>query len=430
VIQKMTPVGAAVLLVLMVPTPAHAATELRRMSQAPSGEQANGESGRVTISRTGGLVAFDSYASNLVAGDTNGDSDIFLYDVAADELELLTHDRSGGPTNGSSGLPDMSANGRYVAFVSRATDLVKGDDNGVLDVFVLDSKTGTTEIVSARKSGVLGNKDSTSPRISSNGRYVAFDSHSTNLSRLRDRNHRTDVFIHDRVKGTTNRVSVGSHGEEGNDHSFVEGVSSDGRRVAFISFADNLVPNDTNGFGDAFVYDREARKTIRASVSSDEKQSATGGFPTDLSADGRYVLFIAESPLVPDDTNEVDDVFMRDLRTGTTRRISVASDGAQANSYSHNDAQFNADGCLVAFVSHASNLDSGDSNNQNDIFIRDRCSSETTRVNVKADGTQADGGSRAPQISADGSHVAFISEATNLDGPDTNELEDAFLAIR
>jgi Tol biopolymer transport system component len=211
----------------------------------------------------------------------------------------------------------------------------------------------------------------------------------------------------------------------------VSGVSDDGTRVAFTSFADNLVPRDKNEFGDAFVYDRKTHKTTRASVSSDEKQGAQGGIATDLSSDGRYVVFYAAGHnLVPNDTNHSEDVFVRDLDAGTTERVSVASGGVQANSYSHNEAQINPNGCLITFDSGASNLVPNDTNSRNDVFVRDRCNDETTRVSVTTEGTQGNANSTLPHISADGSRVAFVTEASTLGGPDDNQADDVFLATR
>lgn len=404
---------------------------LRRVSEAPDGSQANGGSGGGTLSGDGSLVAFASDASNLVPRDSNGNGDVFLYHAGSRKIELLTRDRHGGPTNGYSSAPDISASGRFVAFASSATDLVKGDDNKASDIFVLDRRSGDIEVVSVRNNGRLGDRDSDTPRISPNGRYVAFNSKARNLSRLPDRNKKTDVFVHDRKTGKTNRVSVSSSGEESNDHSFVVGVSNDGTRVGFLSFADNLTPKDANGGGgDAFVYDRSKQRTILASVSSEEKQSSDSGIATDLSSDGRYVVFYSTGEkLVPDDTNEESDVFLRDLETGTTERVSVASGGEQANSYSHNEAQIDASGCLITFDSAASNL-VPDDNADIDIFVRDRCNDETTRMSVRPDGTEENGYSFRPDIAPDGSAVTFGTEATNLGGEDTNEADDVFLAIR
>jgi Tol biopolymer transport system component len=343
----------------------------------------------------------------------------------------VSRDRFGGPANDGSGSADISANGRFVTFASSASDLVEGDDNEAADVFVRDLETGTNEMVSVTRDGEPGNRHSGSPRISPNGRFVAFDSRARNLSRIPDTNRKGDVFIHDRKSGTTNRVSVTSKGRQADDNSYVAGVSNDGTRVAFVSFADNLVPDDTNEVGDAFVYDRKTQKLVRASVSSREKESFEGGIATDLSPDGRYAVFYSwGDDLVPGDSNESSDVFVRDLRTGKTTRISLADDESQANNYSHNEARISADGCLVTFDSGASNLVEGDTNDHNDIFVRDRCNNTTTILSQTPEGTPANADSARPRISADGTHIVFASEATNLAGPDENESEDVFLATR
>lgn len=423
--------GALALFVSSIGPATAEPSSLRRISEAPDGGQANGASWDVSLSDDGSLAVFTSEASNLTAEEGDEWTDVFLYRAESESLELVVRDRDGGTPNSSSGSPDISANGRYVAFVSTASDLVEGDDNGTVDVFVRDLVTGENELVSLNRNGEPGNRYSVSPKISSSGRYVAFDSKATNLSRFPDTNRKTDVFVHDRKAGTTNRVSVSSKGRQGDGNSYVAGVSDDGSRVAFVSFADNLVPGDTNEVGDAFVYDRDTKKLVRTSVSSKEKETFEGGIATDLSADGRYAVFYSMGEdLVRGDTNESSDVFIRDLRKGTTIRVSVANDESQANNYSHNEAQISADGCLVTFDSGASNLVDGDANNHNDVFVRDRCHGTTRRLSATPDGTEANADSARPRISADGSHVAFTSEATNLDGPDTNEVEDVFLATR
>jgi Tol biopolymer transport system component len=208
------------------------------------------------------------------------------------------------------------------------------------------------------------------PAISTNGRFVAFQSEANDLVPGRT-NIIDDIFVHDRQTHTTRRVSISSTGVLANDGSFNAAISGDGRFVAFNSSATNLVADDTNGAPDSFVRDRLNGTTERVSVNSAEQQAnGSIGFGLAISADGRYVAFSSSATnLVVNDTNNCEDVFVRDRTLGTTIRVSVASNGTQANGCSFNPA-ISADGQHVAFESLASNLVTGDSNNRKDVFVR------------------------------------------------------------
>jgi Tol biopolymer transport system component len=321
---------------------------------------------------------------------------------------------SGKLGNGEASAGGISADGRYVAFTSRSSNLVAGDTNGQPDAFVRDLQSGVTERVSVSGSGMQGNFDSAASAISADGRYVVFDSNAFNLVR-RDLNDKRDVFVHDRRDGKTTLVSVSTKGRQGNGDSGSGVISGNGRYVAFVSHASNLVPRDTNHAPDVFVRDLKAGRTIRVDVSSRAKQANRGidGGPVALSANGRYVAFESNaSNLVPRDTNGVPDVFLRDLRTVRTTRVSVSSKGKQATDRLRNGSNapsISADGRYVAFASSAANLVAGDTNRRPDIFVRDRKLGKTIRVSLGANGAQADAESREPAISPDGQDIAFTS---------------------
>jgi Tol biopolymer transport system component len=401
---------------------------VQRVSVASDGTEGNDDSWWPSMSADGRYVAFQSRASNLVPGDTNGTWDVFVHDRMTGQTTRVSVASDGTEGNGVSGLPSISADGRYVAFVSAASNLVPGDTNGKFDVFVHDRVTGQTTRVSVASDGTEGNDDSWWPSISADGRYVAFSSLASNLV-PGDTNGTWDVFVHDRLTGQTTRVSVASDGTQGNNGSGDPSISADGRYVAFSSLASNLVPGDTNGTWDVFVHDRLTGQTTRVSVASDGTEgNGVSRRPPSISADGRYVAFYSEaSNLVPGDTNELVDVFVHDRLTGQTTRVSVASDGTQGNSYSQWPS-ISADGRYVAFMSWASNLVPGDTNEVQDIFVHDRMTGQTTRVSVASDGTEGNGDSWLPSISADGRYVAFASEASNLVSGDTNGKRDIFVA--
>ncbi|HUE30371.1 MAG TPA: hypothetical protein VMR79_05815, partial [Verrucomicrobiae bacterium] len=292
------------------------------------------------ISADGRFVAFDSAASNLVVGDTNGAADVFVHDRQAGTTERVSVASAGTQGNGSSGLigfafpPALSADGRFVAFVSLASNLVAGDTNASTDVFVRDRLTGTTERVSVASGGAGGNAGSLGSALSADGRFVAFQSDASNLV-AGDTNGVTDVFVRDRLTGMTERVSVASDETQGDGASTYPALSADGRFVAFQSDASNLVAGDTNGATDVFVRDRQTGTTERVSVASGggtQGNRNSGGFfafPA-LSADGRLVAFESDATnLVATDTNGATDVFVHDRLTGTTERVSVASGGSQ-----------------------------------------------------------------------------------------------------
>jgi Tol biopolymer transport system component len=276
---------------------------------------------------------------------------------------------AGAEGNNWSYYPSISADGRFVAFSSDASNLVAGDGNGTSDVFVRDRATGKTRRVSVSSAGAEGNNASYDPSISADGRFVAFHSDASNLV-AGDGNGTSDVFVRDRATGKTRRVSVSSAGAEGNGDSYASSISADGRFVAFHSNASNLVAGDGNGTSDIFVHDRATGKTRRVSVSSAGAQGNGASYNPSISADGRFVAFHSNaSNLVAGDGNGTTDVFVHDRATGKTRRVSVSSAGAEGNGASYNPS-ISADGRFVAFESSASNLVAGDGNGTSDIFVR------------------------------------------------------------
>jgi archaellum component FlaF (FlaF/FlaG flagellin family) len=424
--------AAPFLLLLFVGRPLSAAIT-ERVSVSSSGEQANSSSYPGCVSADGRFVTFTSQASNLMPGDTNGVYDVFVHDRLTGATERVSVSSAGEQGNEQSLGGPISADGRFVAFSSLATNLVPGDTNGAYDVFLHDHLTGATERVSVSSAGEEGNHESGGGSISADGRFVAFGSSASNLV-SGDTNDGWDAFVHDRLTGATERVSVSSAGEQGNNWTVGASISGDGRFVAFSSSASNLVPGDTNGVWDIFVHDRLTGATERVSVSSSGEQANAlcKGGPT--SEDGRYLVVQSiASDLVPGDTNDCVDIFVRDREMGTTERVSVASDGTQSNINSYS-ASISADGRCVAFNSYASNLVLGDNSGWCDVFVRDRGSGTTERVSVASDGTEGDNDSgtdlSGTSISADGRCVLFASVASNLVPGDTNSAWDIFVRDR
>ena len=336
---------------------------------------------------------------------------------------------SGVQANRAAEAVALSGEGRFVVFHSRASNLVPRDRNGKIDVFLRDRETRRTRRLSISPRGFGGNGHSTSPAVSTDGRIVVFDSSASNLV-ARDGNRKVDVFVRDRTAGTTARMSVSPSGGGANGPSFDPSLSADGRFVGFDSGATNLVRRDGNDMWDVFVRDRQTGTTRRVSVSSSGAPGNRDSWSAVLSADGRYVAFASLAfNLVRGDTNRQADIFVRDRATRRTTRVSVRSNGRQANGGSALPA-ISADGRYVAFRSVATNLVAGDTNGHADVFVHDRQTGRTRRVSVTPDGGQANGPSDAPALSADGNLVAFDSAASNLVASDTNAHRDVFVRDR
>jgi Tol biopolymer transport system component len=423
-----------------------------RISVGLYGNGANGSSEFAAISADSRFVAFYSDATNLVSGDTNGQVDVFVHDRVMGGITRASVVSDSTQANGYSRFPAISAGGRFVAFQSDATNLVSGDTNGQIDIFVHDGLTGDVTRVSVASDGTEGlDGSSLYPAISAGGRFVAFESYADNLV-ISDTNGYYDIFVHDRDTDddgvfdepghvNTVRVSVASDGTEADSISDSPSISADGRFVAFESYATNLVADDTNGRLDVFLHDRDTDgdgvfdepgevSTIRVSVASDGTEGNGYSLTPVISADGRYVAFESEADnLVPSDTNEYTDIFLRDWKYGVTTRVSVSSAGTEA--HWHSDApSISFNGRYVAFTSQAYDLDPVCRSDDWYVFVRDRLTGETSCVSLASDDTPAEESSWNPSISADGRFVAFGSDANNLVPGDNNESRDIFLRDR
>jgi Tol biopolymer transport system component len=396
-----------------------------------AGVQGNGRSQTPATSADGRLVAFGSIASNLVPGDTNGAADVFVRDRQLGVTTLVSVGVNNTQANGESFGPSISGDRRFVVFSSDASNLVPDDTNEAFDVFVRDLELGVTERISVGPGGVQADARSFRAEISTNGHFVTFTSQASNLV-PGDTNGRVDIFLYDRMRGATERISVSGDGTEANGDSVGSSLSADGRFVAFASSASNLVAGDTNNRNDVFVRDWMLGTTERVNVGSDGSQTQDNSIGWSISADGRFVGFGSQAPnLVPGDTNGVVDVFLRDRMLETTQRISVSSDGTQADQPSHAVPLINANGRIIGFSAQATNLVPNDTNAWFDMFVRDVTSGVTTRISVSSDGVEGNGESSTDSIgsgiSADGNLVTFTSAASNLVANDTNNTADVFL---
>ena len=398
-----------------------------------NGTSGNAASNGVAANSDGSVVAFYSDATDLIRGDTNQMRDVFVRDRSGQVTERVSVSSAGVPGNGPSHAtgfpPAIDADGRIVAFYSDATNLVPDDTNGQSDVFVRVRNAATTQRVSLSTGGAQGNGPSLNPSISGDGELVAFQSQASNFV-PNDNNGLADIFVRDRSRATTERVCGAI---EPNGSSFAPSISANGRFVAFTSAATNLVPTvpDKNDHLDIFVCDRATGAIDIASVSSDGTQGNGDSILPAISEDGRFVAFKSiASNLVPNDLNNLVDVFVRDREGQITERVSESFFGGDSNDVSF-PPSISYDGRFVAFGSAANNIVRADVNHLPSVFVRDRMFKLSLLVDVNARGEQANGGTPdvPPSVSGDGKQIGYVSFASNLVVvPDRNETSDVFIA--
>lgn len=413
------------------PVSAHATTLWVSVSDtgAPANADASGFS--IDVSATGRFIAYASSADNLVASDDNGQSDVFVHDRKTLRTTLVSLATDGTPGNGSSAHPAISANGRYVAFESLASDLIATDGNGSRDVFVRDRKNDVTTRVSVKSNGSEVSTNggfAIESAITPDGQYVAFSSTSQELV-SGDVGSTTDIFVHDRKNGKTRRISESASGDPADVNMGEPAFSANGRFVAFSGSATNMINNDNNGASDVFVYDRSKDKMRRVSIRSNGNESNLDSFGGELSASGRFVAFESKaSNLVKNDTDNYD-VFLHDRSTGKTTIESVRPNGNGSDSGSF-EASLSANGRELAFSSQSTNLVANDNNGDDDIFVRNLKIDKTRRVNLRPNGKECHGasfGSEQPELSAKGTWVGFVSDSTDLVPGDDDSVTDVFL---
>ena len=324
------------------------------LSKSSSGVLGNSNSYSPDISADGRYVVFSSSASNLVAGDNNGTFDIFLHDNQTGSTTLLSKSASGVPGNGSSQSPDISADGRYVVFSSNSSNLVVSDGNGQQDIFLCDTTTGIVNLVSATSAGVQGNGLSESPSISANGRYIAFVSQSSNFMAVDSNSGASDVFLRDTQSGVTTLISVSSDGVQGNSFSETPSISANGRYIAFMSQSSNFVSNDYGVDRDIFLRDTQTATTTLLSISSSgfHESGADSGSPS-ISADGLYVAFDSWQGIflaTDRNRNQAQDVFRTGTNIGSTGNhsptgsVSISGTAKQGQTLTANHTLVDADG--------------------------------------------------------------------------------------
>lgn len=371
-----------------------------------------------SISGNGNRVAFQSSSDDLVAGDDNEASDVFVRYMSGGFTRRVSVGQGGADSDGSSTSPSISANGRYVTFASGAENLVGNDGNGDSDIFRRDLRTGQTIRVSVGLDGVPAGRIVSTSSVSHDGTRVAFQVFVGGSG--------FEVYVRDIPAGTTTKVSTALGGGAANGISVNPTISASGRWVAFISAASNLVANDGNGFADVFRRDLATSRTVLVSrdASGGGANEGVFGGPPSISRSGRYIAYFSDATdMVSGDTNGEPDVFLRDVRTRTNVRVNVNSAGQQVigfGSFHIVRTDVSDDGRYVAFSSDSSGLASNDTNGQPDVFIHDVVAGTTTLVSVGTAGVAPNGFSIEPTMSDDGLFVAFSSDAPEVTASDTN----------
>ncbi len=401
--------------------------EPRRLSVDATGAQVDRGSTTPCFSADGRHVAYASSATDLVPGDGNGCDDIFVVELSTGMVERASLADGGGEANGGSNGPSLSADGRFVCFSSFATNLVVGDTNGQNDVYVRDCVAGTTTLVSRGLSGGAAQGSSFTARIAPDGRRVAFLSWAADLV-PGDANWTRDLYVHELATGATTRVQAPGLEPDGmSGGNFGPRWSEDGRFLAFASEATNLVPGDVNGRLDVFVLDLVAGTLALVSRQANMQQHGVDSDLADLSLDGRTLLVLsAAKSYANGDFNDALDLFAVDRATLAASCVSVGWEGATTTGgawvgSSSRDARF------VAFVSDSEKLVQGDINGQRDVFLVDRLAGGIERVNVSPVTGPSTGGVNFPAMHPDGDLVACVTGAIDLALGDTNDAWDVYL---
>ncbi len=370
-----------------------------------------------SLSASGRYVVFMSNATNLTGAAGNH---VYRHDRTTGATVLVSVAKNGSPSALGGFAASVSADGRFVAFASAGSDFVDGDTNGLVDIFLRDMNSGTTAMVSATQTGApadqgaLANNVAGKREISDDGRYVAFASSATNLVPTPS-NGKSQVYVKDMLTGLVTRASVDASGVAGNDHSGIPSLSGNGNVVAFRSEAANFSPLATSHSSQVFVRDLELATTTLASVTSTGTIfAAKPSTSPGLSFDGRFVVFETQAQLDPRDRDGAFtwDVFLRDRMLGTTVLASLTG-----NTFSGTDSRgpsISADGRWVGFHSIDDLFVSGDVNHTFDVFLYDRVSESVSLVSQNDAGQQANAASSGASVSSDGRFALFVSSASNL----------------
>ncbi|MEL7228481.1 MAG: hypothetical protein AAGK38_01040 [Pseudomonadota bacterium] len=384
-----------------------------------TGGRANADAVEPDISADGRLIVFESQASDYVAGDTNGLRDIFLHDTETGTTTIISKAADGTSNSAGGRHPEISADGQFIVFESSSNNLVDNDTNIKRDIFLHNRITGETTLVSKATDGTQGNGGSFSATISADGKFIAYSSDATNLV-ANDTNGSRDVFLYDVENGTTTLVGVDSNGNQASESDGAS-LSADGSLVSFLSFDSSLIPGESGFTGNVFVHNTNTGETNRASQSEAGTGTNSSSKQATLSNDGQFIVFESKAvTFLSDDPNEwatdaFTDVFRKDLSTGEIIQVSLQADGSHPGGTSEL-ADISGDGRYVVYNDAAGDVIPGDNNRTSDVLVLDTHTGQRALVSVASDGTQGDQFVVDSAISADGSRIVFTTRASNLDG--------------
>jgi Tol biopolymer transport system component len=399
-------------------------------STSDIGAKGNSTSCCPSVSADGTKVAFVSFATNLDPVDADANIlDVYVKDFTTGDITLASTSDTGVKGNDPSGIngPSLSADGTKVAFESEATNLDPADTDTIVDVYVKDLTTGDITLASTSDTGVKASDDSGDPSLSADGTKVAFSSGAANL----DPAHvlgSIDVYVKDLTTGDIALASTSDTGLDGNNLSAAPSLSADGNSVAFYSRATNLDPADTNTDDDAYVKNLSTGDIVLASTSDTGVKGNGSSIWPSLPADGNRVAFSSNATnLDPADTDTLADMYVKDLVTGDIVLASTSDTGVKGNAKSDQPPSLSADGTKVAFSSNATNLDPVDTGQPSDIYLKDLTTGDIALASTSDIGVEGNAGSNGASLSGDGTMVAFASVATNLDPADTDTISDVYV---
>ncbi len=405
-----------------------------RVSVSSSGAQANNSSYVPTVSADGRYSVFSSGASNLVAGDTavcdpsgsgrHNCNDIFIHDNTTGETTRISQALGGAQPNGDSTFPSISADGRFVLFESKASNLVPNDTNASSDIFLFDRTTSQITRVSVGSNGEQVAGSSAYAHMTPDARFITFVTAANNLI-PGNSSFKFNVYLYDRAAGTTTYVSHGQGGALANGHSSAASISADGEYLVFASNADNLVADDTNGMNDVFLYRRSTNTIARIASLGTTGLNLSDNCAV-ISADGSTIALASIAALLPADTNNQYDIYTYARQTGQLTLVSLADNGMPSTGGAAMP-QISADGTQVAFVSAANNLVDGDSDNRADVFLYTQASGNLKRITKTIDGAPLTSDVVTMALSANGRYIVYQTSASNVVANDTNNAYDIFL---
>lgn len=403
------------------------AFHVERASISSAGQQGDMFSVRPEVSGDGSKVAFISMSSNLASGVTMPGMSIYLREPGTHSTQLVSAAADGKRANAASVDPGLSANGRYAVFSSNATNLVTGSTFGHKQAFRKNLASGEVIMLSVGANGEAQGFDSANPVASADGSAVAFMSFAALAPGCEA--GRGNIYLRDIEKQATVCLSGGMDGAIADGGSLQPAISADGKTVAFSSTASNLVPGDTNGVGDIFVRDLAQGRSIRVSVGPSGAEGNAESIEPSLSGDGSRVVFSSASAgLVAGVPGGTQRIYLRDLRTGVTHLVGPETSAHLADQFS-GQPRISADGTTVVFLSAATNLVRGADNGKRNIYRWSVGKQVMSRVSMPRDGGNLNGDCFQPAVSANGSIVAFRSNAANLVDGDTNLTDDVFVEV-